>query len=424
MHLAIVGNSAAALSALDSFRERDQTSSVTLVCDEAGPAYSRVLLPYYLRRKLTYDALFIRQMDYYARQHAGTVFGARVERVDAATRKLELADGRSLGFDQLLLATGSSPARPPIPGLDGAGVYSLWTVDDAARLDPLFRVGARVLVLGSGFVALQAAWAARERGLAVTVVELDGQILPRVLDAQAARILHERILAHGVDVHTGTRTDGLETDRRGQVHVSARGLSPFSVDAVIVATGARPNDGLLPECLEPGEPGIPVAATMETLVDGVFAAGDVTRGPTAAGGPREIHALWPTAVEQGKVAGANLAGAGLVYGGSLSMNVTEMFGLTVASLGRFVEDEADDVSEWRDLAGIDYLKVVSRAGVPVGAISLGEPEGAALLGRLRPFVRQKRAVNDMLAFLEGRDLDQRLVGVAATKEESSCASLL
>jgi len=424
VHLAIVGNSAAALSALDSFRERDQTSSVTLVCDEAGPAYSRVLLPYYLRRKLTYDALFIRQMDYYARQHAGTVFGARVERVDAATRKLELADGRSLGFDQLLLATGSSPARPPIPGLDGAGVYSLWTVDDAARLDPLFRVGARVLVLGSGFVALQAAWAARERGLAVTVVELDGQILPRVLDAQAARILHERILAHGVDVHTGTRTDGLETDRRGQVHVSARGLSPFSVDAVIVATGARPNDGLLPECLEPGEPGIPVAATMETLVDGVFAAGDVTRGPTAAGGPREIHALWPTAVEQGKVAGANLAGAGLVYGGSLSMNVTEMFGLTVASLGRFVEDEADDVSEWRDLAGIDYLKVVSRAGVPVGAISLGEPEGAALLGRLRPFVRQKRAVNDMLAFLEGRDLDQRLVGVAATKEKSSCASLL
>jgi len=208
------------------------------------------------------------------------------------------------------------------------------------------------------------------------------------------------------------------------VHVSAGGLSPFSVDAVIVATGARPNDGLLPECLEPGEPGIPVAATMETLVDGVFAAGDVTRGPTAAGGPREIHALWPTAVEQGKVAGANLAGAGLVYGGSLSMNVTEMFGLTVASLGRFVEDEADDVSEWRDLAGIDYLKVVSRAGVPVGAISLGEPEGAALLGRLRPFVRQKRAVNDMLAFLEGRDLDQRLVGVAATKEKSSCASLL
>jgi nitrite reductase (NADH) large subunit len=423
MHVAIVGNSAAALRALESFRERDQTSSVTLVSDEGGPAYSRVLLPYYLRRKLSYDALFIRRMGYYAQMHAETVFEARVERVDASARRLELADGRRLGFDRLLLATGSSPARPPIPGLDGPGVHHLWTLDDAVRLDPLFRDGARVMVLGSGFVALQAAWAARQRGLQVIVVELLEQILPRVLDAAAAQILHHQLLAHGVDVRTGTRTDGLEADRRGRVRVSTRGARPFTVDAVIVATGARPNDGLLPECLEPGQPGIPVAATMETVVDGVFAAGDVTRGPTAAGGPREIHALWPTAVEQGRVAGANLAGAGLVYGGSLSMNVTEMFGLTVASLGRFVEEEADDVFESRDLPGISYLKLVSRAGVPVGAISLGEPEGAALLGRLRPFARQKRLLPNLPAFLEGRDLDRRLVGRRAPKEKMPCASL-
>ena len=424
MHVAIVGNSAAALSALEAFRERDQTSSVTLVCDETGPAYSRVLLPYYLRGKLAYEGVFIRGMGDYARLHAGTAFGARVERVDPAARELELADGRRLGFDKLLLATGSSPARPPIPGLDGPGVHSFWTLADAVRLDPLLRAGARVLVLGSGFVALQAAWAARQRGLQVIVLELLDQILPRVLDGPAARILHEQILGCGVDVHTGTRTESLETDRYGQVHVSAGGLSPFVVDAVIVATGARPNDGLLPESLEAGEPGIPVAASMETLVDGVFAAGDVTRGPTAAGGPREIHALWPTAVEQGRVAGANLAGAGLLYAGSLSMNVTEMFGLTVASLGRFVEDEADEVFEARDLEGILYLKLVLRAGAPVGAIALGEAEGAALLGRLRPFVRHKRPLKDLQAFLEGRDLDQRLVGVAATKERTRCASLL
>ncbi len=423
MRVAIVGNSAAALSALESFRERDLTSSVTLVSEEAGPAYSRVLLPYYLRRKLSYDGLFIRRMEDYARLRAATEFGARVERVDSATRQLEFADGRRLGFDRLLLATGSSPARPPIPGLDGPGVHTLWSLDDAVRLDPLFRDGARVMVLGSGFVALQAAWAATQRGLQVTVAELLDQILPRVLDATAARVLHEQLVAHGVDVRTGTRTDGLETDRRGMVRVSTRGASPFTVDAVIVATGARPNDGLLPECLEPGEPGVPVADTMETSVAGVFAAGDVTRGPTAAGGPREIHALWPTAVEQGRVAGANLAGAGVSYAGSLSMNVTEMFGLTVASLGRFVEGAGDDVFESRDLVGIRYLKLVSRAGVPVGAISLGEPEGAALLGRLRPFVRHKRLLPDLPAFLEGRDLDARLVGRRAPKEKTPCASL-
>jgi nitrite reductase (NADH) large subunit len=254
------------------------------------------------------------------------------------------------------------------------------------------------------------------------VVELLDQILPRVLDASAARILHEQLLAYGVDVRTGTRTDGFEADRGGKVRVSIAGAAAFAVDVVIVATGARPNDGLLPECLEPGEPGIPVADTMETGVDGVFAAGDVTRGPTAAGGPREIHALWPTAVEQGRVAGANLAGACVSYAGSLSMNVTEMFGLTVASLGRFVERAGDAVFESRDLAGIRYLKLVSRAGIPVGAISLGEPEGAALLGRLRPFVRQSRSLPDLPAFLEGRDLDRRVAGGKPPKETTSCAS--
>jgi nitrite reductase (NADH) large subunit len=422
VHLAIVGNSAAALSALESFRRRDSVSPVSLVCDEAGPAYSRVLLPYYLRRKLSHQGVFIRRMDYYERLRAATVFGARVEGVDASARALELADGRRLGFDQLLLATGSSPARPSIPGLEGAAVHHLWTLHDAERLDPCLRPGRPLLVLGSGFVALQGAWAATQRGLRVTVVELEDQILPRVLDAPAARILCEQIAAYGVDVITGTRTDGLETDSGGQVHVSAGGMGPLVVDAVIVATGARPNDGLLPACLDPHEPGIPVCATMETKVGGVFAAGDVTRGPTAAGGPREIHALWPTAVEQGRVAGANLAGAGIAYPGSVSMNVTEMFGLTVASLGRFVETDGDQVVERRDLAGLRYLKLVSRDGVPVGAISLGEPEGAALLGRLRPFVRHKRPLPDLQAFLDGRDLDQRLVGPAPRKESALCAS--
>lgn len=432
MHVAIVGNSAAGLSALESFRARDQRSRVTLVSGEAGPAYSRVLLPYYLRRKLSYDRLFIRKMGYYTHHDAEVLFETRVEQVDAARRSLEFADGRSLGFDRLLLATGSRPAKPPIAGLEGPGVHHLWTLEDALQLDRAFREGARVLVLGAGFVALQAAWAARRRGLDVTVIELAEQILPRVLDAPAARVLHDRILEHGVAVHTSTRTDGVERDRHGALRIFAAGLEPFTVDLVIVGTGVRPNDGLLPEALAPGRPGIPVAATMETVVDGVFAAGDVARGPTADGGPREIHALWPTAVEHGRVAGANLAGAGVVYGGSLSMNVTEMFGVTVGSLGRIAEDQGDVVVVRSDLAGIEHLKVVSRAGVPVGALVIGGHEGAVLLGRLRSYVRQRRQAPDMQDLIDRRDLDQNLTGAGALrragshleapKEEPACVS--
>jgi nitrite reductase (NADH) large subunit len=245
-------------------------------------------------------------------------------------------------------------------------------------------------------------------------------------------MLHERIVEHGVAVHTRTRTNGVERDSHGAMRILAGGLEPFAVDLVIVATGVRPNDGLLAEALEPGRPGIPVAATMETVVDGVFAAGDVARGPTVAGGPREIHALWPTAVEQGRVAGANLAGAGVVYGGSLSMNVTEMFGVTVGSLGRIVEDQGDDVVVRSDLAGIDHLKVVSRAGVPVGALVIGGHEGAVLLGRLRSYVRERRLLTDVRDLIDRRDLDRKLAGAGALrragsrleapKEEASCVS--
>ena len=402
MHLAIVGNSAAALSALESFRRHAPEAAVTLVSDEPGPTYSRVLLPYFLRGKVSRDGLVIRGPEYYARMGAELVSGVRVEGLDVGARALQLAGGRRVAFDGLLLATGSRPARPPIPGLDHPAVHHLWTLADALRLDPLLRPGSRALVLGSGFVALQAAWAARHRGMEVTVVELDERIMPRVLDVAAARLLHERIESHGVPIRTGTSTEALEDDG-GAVRVCVRGLDPFTVDVVIVATGARPNDELLPQALAPGAPGILVDAAMQTSVPGVYAAGDVTRGPTAAGGPPEIHALWPTAVEQGKVAGANLAGAGVTYRGSLSMNVTEMFGLTVASLGRFVEEDDDDVTVLHDVGGAEYFKLVRRGGVPAGAVALGGTEGAVVLGRLRPYVRWRRALPELLSFIEGRD---------------------
>ncbi len=433
MHLAIVGNSAAALSALEAFRKRDRTSTVTVLSDEPAAAYSRVLLPYFLRGKLPYDGLFIRRPDYYSGHGAELLLGTRVGGVDAAGRRLELSGGRSLAFDQLLLATGSTPSKPPIPGLEGPHVQHLWTLADALGLDARFREGGRALVLGAGFVALQAAWAAHRRGLDVAVVEIVDQVLPRVLDAPAAGVLREQIEACGVAVHTGTRTEGLEHDRNGGLRVVAAGLDPFAVDLVIVGTGVRPNTHLLPEAVEPGRPGFAVDAGMATGVEGIYAAGDVARGPVSGGGAPEIHALWPTAVEQGAVAGANLAGAELVYSGSLSMNVTEMFGLTVASLGRVTEVPGDRVEVRLDLPGIRYFKLVSRGEAPVGALALGGSAGASLLGRLRPAVRHGKPLGDVEAFLDGSALPRRLApgavalprdwpGHVSSREEVACAS--
>ncbi len=268
------------------------------------------------------------------------------------------------------------------------------------------------MVLGAGFVALQAAWAAHQRGAAVTVVELEGRILPRVLDDEAARLLRAHIERAGVRIATDVCIAGVER-ACGELCCTAAGADTYQADIVIVATGVLPNDGLLPEAVSAQGPGLEVAPTMETAVADVFAAGDVARAPMS-GGEAGVLALWPVAVAQGRVAGANLAGAGLVYEGGLSANVTEMFGVTVASVGRFEAAQGEEVVVLHDLPGVEYLKLVLSDGVPVGAVYLGGQQAVRLLGRLGPYIRHGRPLDDPRAFFEER----RFTGMASSPHGS------
>jgi nitrite reductase (NADH) large subunit len=170
---------------------------------------------------------------------------------------------------------------------------------------------------------------------------------------------------------------------------------------------------------------------METQLAGVFAAGDVAHAPMW-GGTSGVLALWPVAVAQGRVAGANLAGAGIEYEGAPSANVTEIFGVTVASMGRFEEGPGDEVVVLRGLPGVEHLKLVLSGDTPVGAVYVGGPQEVRLLGRLAPYIRCARPVDDLSAFLEER----RVAGVGhatpwsprrdrrhgSTRKDLTCAS--
>lgn len=400
MHIVVIGNSAAGLSALESLRRHDRAATVTVVSGEGARPYSRVLLPYYVRGRIPGSDVFIRPEDYYERLDAKAVFGEVVERVDPEDHEVRLRDGRGIRYDRLLVATGSRAAAPPIEGLEGPGVQGFWTLEDAVRLDRDLRPGARLMVLGAGFVALQAAWAAHRRGAAVTVVELEGRILPRVLDEEAASLLRRRIEAAGVQIATGVCIAGVER-ACGELCCTAADADTYEADIVIVATGVLPNDGLLPEAISERGPGLEVAATMETAVADVFAAGDVARAPMW-GGAAGVLALWPVAVAQGRVAGANLAGARLEYEGGLSANAAEMFGVTVASVGRVEEAPGEEAVVLTDLPGVEYLKIVLASDIPVGAVYLGGQQAVRLLGRLAPFIRHGRPLDDPRAFFEER----------------------
>ncbi|MEG1661298.1 MAG: FAD-dependent oxidoreductase [Clostridiales bacterium] len=388
MQAVIIGNSAAGLAAAKAFRKYDQNSSLIMISKEGEIPYSRVLLPYVLRGKLTRDKLFIREKNYYQQQQIDFV-GGEVVSLAVDRRELGLKDGSRIPFDKLLIATGSYAVAPPIPGINQPGIYHMWTKDDLDQLTPLFDTRKKVVILGSGFIALQAAWSAYNRGLAVEVVEIAARIMPNVLDQKGGNLIVEQLAKIGIKLHTSTVTEKIEPNPAGGLWVYLREQEPIACDFMIVGTGVRSNIGFLAESGVITERAVPVDAYMQTNIEGIYAAGDVAAGPTAFGDPHLTHALWPTAVEMGEVAGANMAGAEIAYSGSLNMNVTQMFNLTVASMGIFNDDQIDDsyVFDMADVQG--YLKVCYKNGLIVGLCLVGGSESVALFGKLRPIIRKK-----------------------------------
>ena len=240
MEIVIIGNSAAGLSALEEFRRWDRNSHVVMISKEGSMPYSRVLLPYVLRGKLPYKGMEIRDGDYFCGLDTECIT-AEVVSVDSGRKVVITADGVEYGYDRLLIATGSFAVMPPIPGIRDERICNMWTREDADKLMPYFRQYKRTVVVGSGFVALQAAWAARFLGLEVTVIELMDRIMPSVLDETGAGILTEKIRGKGVALYTGASTQEIEHLEDGSFLVHVKGMEPIPADFMIIGTGVRPN---------------------------------------------------------------------------------------------------------------------------------------------------------------------------------------
>jgi nitrite reductase (NADH) large subunit len=233
--------------------------------------------------------------------------------------------------------------------------------------------------------------------------------MPTVLDETGAAILRRSLEEHGIAVRTNVQTERVDRLASGVLRVHTKTHQPLEVDLIIVGTGVRPNIEFLEGSPVRTDRGILIDEFMGTNVSGIYAAGDVARGPTSFGETHLTHALWPTAVEHGRIAGENLAGRRIPYPGSLNMNVTEMFGITVASMGKFIEEKGSSVHVVENSEPRRYIKIVLRDAVPIGAVVLGAAEDAVILGRLRPWIRHRRKLADVDGFLQGRYLVSREV---------------
>ncbi|MCL5959089.1 MAG: FAD-dependent oxidoreductase [Chloroflexi bacterium] len=373
----IVGNGGAGISAARAIREVCGEDEIVMVSPESGRAYSPVLATHYLAGHITYDEMFFVDEGFYRRHEVRTLFGRRAVSIDPEAREVLLEHGDALEFDNLLIATGSRSMVPPIPGVQGPGIFTLWTAEDAQRIDRWAGRGGHAVIVGAGLIGMQSLGALIHRGLSATLIEKLDQVMPLVLDKGGAAVVQGALVQLGVDLRLGDGVRQIE-DSGGRKVVALESGGVVEGDLVIVATGVRPNLELVQSCgLRVGR-GIVVGERANTDVSGIYAAGDVAEGVDRITGQAQMNATWFNAVQQGRVAGLNMAGIGTEYLGNVRMNISFPLGIPFASVGSTnrTDEKQEEICSSADG---HYRKLIFEGNRLVGAVLVGDVTEIGLL---------------------------------------------
>jgi NAD(P)H-nitrite reductase large subunit len=409
----IIGSGPAGTAAIEAIRANDQMSSITLISDE--PAYSRMVLPYYLAREIPETQVMIGDQAYFDRQKVDARLGVRVQKVDAQGRSITLSDDTTVPFDTLLIATGSSAQRPPIPGVNQEGVYTFWTLADARKAIVKGQGTPEAVLVGAGFIGFIVLNAMAKLGWKLSVVEMEGQVLPRMLDKQGATAVEGWLRNRNVALHTSAQVREIAKASNGKLTLSLSTGSSISADIVILATGIRPNLEFLAGSGIATNGGVTVNDRMQTNIAGIYAAGDVAAGPDLLTGGSAVHAIQPTAVDHGRIAGANMSGKEIHYPGSLLINVLDVVKLHCASFGVWRE-EGREVTTVANPTRPIYRKYVWEGDRLVGALFVGPIDDVTMLndvGMAKGLIQAKKSLGTWAQYVRSHPTDLRRAYVAS-----------
>lgn len=382
MQYVVIGAGPAGVTAVETIRKQDPDGTVILIGDEPEPAYSRMAIPYYLADKIQEQGTYLRHDPGHLDNLGVRQIRQRVTGVDTAARQLRLAGGETVGFDRLLLATGSDPIKPPVDGLDQPGVHHCWTLEDGRNIAKYARPGARVVLMGAGFIGCIIMEALVERGVKLTVVEMGDRMVPRMMDQTSGNLIKQWCIDKGVDVHTSTRVTGVQANSAGNgaLILNCDPVDDLEADLVVVSAGVRPAvDYLRDSGIELAQ-GVVVNEYMESSVPGIYAAGDACEGiDWGSDGQHAVHAIQPVAAETGRIAALNMCGTVTPYAGSMAMNVLDTLGLVSVSYGQWMGVPGGDEVHRLDSAEYRYIKLQFDGDRLVGAITLGMTEHVGVL---------------------------------------------
>ena len=351
----IVGGGLAAAKTAEALRDEGYAGSIVLFSAEPHVPYERPPLSKgFLKGEQSADETIVLPESWYAEHDVELRLGTEVTAVDADAHEVEAADGSRTAYDKLVLATGASPRRSDLPGADLDGVLYLRTLEDSERLREAFQQGRNVVLIGGGWIGLEAASAAREAGANVTVLEMTAQPLLGVLGPKLGQSFADFHREHGVDLRTGVTVAAIEPAADGRRAASVRLADGTTIpaDIVLVGIGAVPNTQLATSAGLALDNGILVDAQGRSSNPDIFGVGDVANAETPALGQRVRVEHWANALDRPPSVAKGLLGKAGDFD-KLPFFFSDQYDLGLEYSGR--SGREDDLVVRGDLDGREYV---------------------------------------------------------------------
>lgn len=382
MKYVIIGASAAGLAAAQGIRKYDKSGSVTILTEEAYLPYSRPSISYYLKGKVNEGDMALRKSSYYKQNKIDIVTNAKVTDIDRENKTVKV--GRKIyAYDKLCFATGSIPFVPPMENVKGKeNALTFLDLKATKEVKKLANENVKAVVIGAGLIGMKAAEGLAKICKSVDVVELAPRVLPSILDEKSSKQVKKHLENNGIKFHLENTV--VKAVSKGK-HINAVVLkdgTKLKCDLLILTVGVRPRTDLAEAVgLQVSRGIIADTQTMQTSDENIYCAGDCCVSVDMLDGSKKIIALWPNAVQQGLVAGAQMAGGNDTVGGTYSVNAIDFFGLRICTCG-LINAQGESYSDKVSSDGISYKRLIFNGNKLVGFVLINCSENAGIYTKL------------------------------------------
>lgn len=359
----IAGGGISGLNAAKAAREQDPDSSIMILDEGDINTYIRTRLPDYISGEASYKELFPYDDDWYKSNNITLQKGTKVTGIDTAKKNISTSTGL-FEFDSLIITLGSSGNVPPIPGATLENCFTVRSVHDADKIKGLAGKDKTCTIIGGGLLGLEMAWAIRQLGCNVNIIETAPRLLSRQIDDRGAALLLKAISDKGINFYLNAQIQEVGGNGKAE-YVKFKDGTDIKSDFVILSTGVKANTQPFTDSGINIGRSIAVDGHMKTNVDGIYAAGDVAEYNG------KNFSIWPIAIAQGKVAGNNAAGGNLIYDEINPFTSLKIKGITMFSIGDVLSEDSEVIAEI-DNSISRYVKLLIKDDIITGAIVFGD----------------------------------------------------